>query len=33
MSLETLAAVGVGVWALTTLLSEKVVKGFEYKAE
>ena len=33
MSLETLAAIGVGVWGLTTLLSEKVVKGFEYKAE
>jgi predicted Zn finger-like uncharacterized protein len=33
ISLAPLASIGVGVWGLTTLLSEKVVKGFEYKAE
>ena len=31
--LETLACIGVGVWGLITLLSDKVVKGFEYKPE
>ncbi len=33
MALEELICVGVGAWGLTTLLSEKVVKGFEYKPE
>jgi hypothetical protein len=33
MVVESLAAIGVGVWALTTLLSEKVIKGYEYKGE
>ncbi len=33
MVVETLACIGVGVWCLITLLSEKVVKGFEYKPE
>ena len=33
MVLEKLACIGVGVWGLITLLSEKVVKGFEYKPE
>ncbi len=31
--LETLACIGVGVWGLMTLMSETVVKGFEYKPE
>lgn len=33
LSLPMLAGMAVGVWTLTTLRSEKVVKGFEYKAE
>lgn len=31
--LEKVAAILVGVWTLLTLLSEKVVKGYEYKAD
>ena len=30
---EKMIAILVGVWTLITLLSEKVVKGYEYKAE
>ncbi len=33
MAVEELICVAVGAWGLTTLLSEKVVKGFEYKPE
>ena len=33
ISLPMLAGMAVGVWTLMTLRSEKVVKGFEYKAE
>ena len=30
---EALAALGVGVWVLTVLLSDTVVKGYAYKAD
>jgi len=33
ISLEHVVCIGVGVWGLITLLSERVIKGFEYKAE
>ena len=33
MGVETLLGIGVGVWALVTLMSEKVIKGYEYKPE
>ena len=33
LSLEKLVAILVGVWVLITLLSEKVIKGYQYKAE
>jgi predicted Zn finger-like uncharacterized protein len=33
MGLETLIGIAVGVWVLTTLMSEKVIKGYEYKPE
>jgi predicted Zn finger-like uncharacterized protein len=33
MSVEALAALGVGVWVVTVLMSEKVVKGYAYKAD
>lgn len=33
MSIEMLLCTAVGVWALITMLSEKVVKGYEYKPE
>ncbi len=33
MSLEALAALGVGIWVVTVLLSDKVIKGYAYKAD
>jgi hypothetical protein len=33
MSVEALAALGVGVWVVTVLMSEKVIKGYAYKAD
>ncbi len=31
--LEALAALGVGIWVVTVLLSDKVIKGYAYKAD
>jgi len=33
MGVEALAALGVGVWVVTVLMSEKVIKGYAYKAD
>jgi|GEM_PF-6668405 predicted Zn finger-like uncharacterized protein len=33
MSVEALAAIGVGVWVVTVLMSDKVIKGYAYKAD
>ena len=33
MSVEALAALGVGAWTLSVLRSDKVIKGYEYKAD
>jgi predicted Zn finger-like uncharacterized protein len=33
MGVEALAALGVGVWVVMVLMSEKVIKGYAYKAE
>jgi hypothetical protein len=33
MVLEALIGIAVGVWVLLTLLSERVVKGYEYKPD
>jgi hypothetical protein len=33
MSIEMLICTAIGVWGLLTMLSEKVVKGYEYKPE
>ena len=33
MGLQELICIAIGAWGLTTLLSERVVKGFEYKPE
>jgi hypothetical protein len=33
MAVETLLGIAVGAWVLVTLMSEKVIKGYEYKPE